>query len=204
MEKDFEKYQSELGEKIPKVVFKRLYDLNLEKIPEKNCKRSPDYKVLDKEGVIIAHCEVKSCVDSTPSRTFNPIIFDDKTLLEISEKGEKSNQNYFSKLMKHHQKAVKQLDDYQKLPTLLIFVSFDMTDSRDMDKMLQEYAELYSSSPMADVYILLKVHQKDMPSENFDLYEIGIIHNDTDQGKNFVSKYMSEPHLWPLFFSIKM
>ena len=101
------------------------------------------------------------------------------------------DRNHRSKLRKHHSKAISQLAGYSDLPTMVIFVSFDMTDYIDMGQVLQEHHDLFPEHPMADCYMLIKIHQNISPSKEFDVREtVKIMHN-TEKGKDFAEKYLS-------------
>ncbi len=183
-----EKYRSELGELVPKIVLKQLSNLELEKVKEERKNKTPDYEIKNQEGIIVAICEVKSLVD-----TLNPLDFnlnDSQKLKVLSDKSDKRNRNHRSKLQKHHDSAMLQLRDRVDLLRVVVFVSFDMTDCIDMRIMLAEHKEIYPLSLMADLYILMKVHQSRIPSESFEITETIMTLYNSNKGKCFAEKYL--------------
>jgi hypothetical protein len=185
MEK-IEKYQSELGEKAIKIVLERWYALKLKKVSEQKNLKTPDYEITDAAGVVVAACEVKSCVDANVP-VYNP----DVSIEELSEISKKRDRNHRSKLQRHHAKAISQLKAYRTLPTLIIFVSFDMTDHIDMDIILQEYELLHPLAPMADLYLLLKIYQHVIPSDQFVIEDTPQLRYSTELGESLGRKYLS-------------
>lgn len=192
-------YQSKLGEEAVKLFIERCWNLELKKIPERKGKKTPDYEIKDNEGNIIAICEVKSCTDSSVVDSGNSKIF------ELSQKAERS---HTSKLEKHNSKAMSQLVNYSNFPIIIIFVSFDMTDSIDMSNMLQQHKSLYPNSKIADVYLLFKVHQNLIPSSTFEINQTPMFKYDNSHGKDFLDKYFSlekaleNKAILPLIFNI--
>lgn len=198
--KKLEEYQSLLGERAAKIVLENLYNLRLDKIPKKKGQKTPDYELIDSQkNIAIAVCEVKSTVDvinpTDAGKTLNH-----ESLSTISKARDR---NHRGKLMQHHGKAISQFVEYPNAPTVVIFVSFDMTDPVDMARVLQEYKDLYSGSKMADTYILMKVDQPIIPANSFDLKEMQLRHI-SETGKEFGQKYLSssEGRLLPITFRL--
>jgi hypothetical protein len=203
MEK-LEQYQSELGEKAIKIVLERWYALTLKKVSEVKDTRTPDYEVLNSAGEVIAICEVKSCVDANVP-TYNS----ETSYEELAAISKKRDRNHRSKLERHHGKAMSQLVNHQGLPTLVVFVSFDMTDGMDMAMFLQDYEELYSSVEMADLYLLIRIHQDIIPSDTFSVKYTAQLMHTTKAGEDFGHQYLSLGEAWknggilPATFSVK-
>jgi hypothetical protein len=186
---NIEIYQSDLGEKAVKIFIKRCWELELEKITKKKDQKTPDFEIKDSNENIIAIGEVKSCVDSSTAQSFKSMLnISQDDLYEISKKADK---NHRSKLEKHNNKAISQLVNYSNFISIIFFVSFDMTDYIDMDIMLQEQKKLYPFSPIADIYVLFKVHQSIIPSEIFEIKETPQFRYDNKKGKDFLDKYLS-------------
>lgn len=181
-----EQYQSELGEKAAKIVLEKMHGFRMEKVPEKKGKKSYDYIIKDHSRGVIAVCEVKSLVDTTRPIDFATDLSSEKE----AELSKARDRNHRSKLMRHHDKAVSQLDG-SGVPTLVIFVSFDMTDYIDMGQVLQDYKELYPASPMADFYFLMKIYQGIIPSNTFDIKYTPMILWNTNVGRECAEKYFS-------------
>lgn len=199
-----EKYQSELGEKAIKIVLESWYALTLRKVPRAKGVKTPDYEILNKAKEVIAIGEVKSLVDANVP-TYNPATsYEDD--VEISKKRDK---NHRSKLQTHHGKAMSQLANRRDLPTLVIFTSFDMTDDIDMDMVLQDYQTLYPSAPMADLYLLIRIHQGVIPSDTFEIRYTAQLRHSTKLGDDFGHRYLSLGEAWksggvlPATFHIK-
>lgn len=184
--REIEIYQSELGEKALKIVLEHWYALKLEQVPKIKNRETPDYKIIDGAGDIIAVCEVKSCVDANV-QTYNPTMSRE----ELAEVSKKKDRNHRSKLQRHHSKAMAQLVGYHTLPTLVVFVSFDMTDHIDMDIFLQDHQTLYPSAAMADLYLLLKIHQDIIPSDKFEIRYMIQLRHSTKLGENFGHRHLS-------------
>ncbi|MDO8515651.1 MAG: hypothetical protein Q7S28_00175 [bacterium] len=182
--KQLETLQSELGEKVPKIVLGKFYNLTLVKIPLAKNRKTPDYKIFNNTE-LIAISEVKSCVSIIGPADINL----ETSYEEIAEISKKRDKNHRSKLGKHHDKALSQLPNDQNLPTVIIFVSFDMTDYIDMGMMLQDHKETYPSASMADVYVLIKIHQGIIPSNNFEIKETIRVMYNTEAGRYFSEKY---------------
>ncbi len=188
--KSIEEYQSTLGELVPKKVFETLFRLNLEKIAENSGQSTPDYSVIDESGNIIAICEVKSLVQ-TSSQTDSSLGTSLKELERSAELSKKRDKNHRDKVRRHHPTAMSQLLPHSNLPTILIFVSFDMTDHIDMLQVLGEHKELHPDAFMADLYILVKVHQNILPSNEFEVKETINTAFNTECGEAFSKKYLS-------------
>ena len=188
---NLEKYQSELGEKAIKIVLESWYALTLRKMPETKGIKTPDYEILNGVGEVIAIGEVKSLVDANVP-TFNPAT-SYKELTEISKNRDK---NHRSKLQRHHGKAMSQLSNHCDLPTLIIFASFDMTDDIDMDIVLQEHQVLYPSAAMADLYLLIRIHQSVIPSDTFEIRYTAQLRHSTKLGDEFGHRYFSLNEAW--------
>ncbi len=189
---NIDEYQSELGERATKIVFESFYNLRLRKVPKKKGQRTPDYEIIDEDGNTVAVSEVKSFVDIIgPTDPKKKIDYE-----KFAEISKARDRNHRSKLRKQHGKALSQLAGYTNIPTLVIFVSFDMTDYIDMAQVLQEHKDLYPDSKMADAYILMKVHQGIIPSNTFDIKEmIRLMHNN-EIGENFGHEYLSLNEAW--------
>lgn len=179
-------YQSKLGEKAVKILFETFYNLQLIKISEIKGKKTPDYKVINKKGDIVANTEVKTCVDITKPCEDNLDITQEK-FLEILKKEDRDHRG---KLSNHHTKALSQLKEYIDLPTMIVFISFDMTDYIDMDMVLEEHKKLYPFSPMADIYVIVKVNHNITPSNAFEIKEAIRFMYNTDKGKDFLGVNM--------------
>ena len=185
-EDEYRKYRSNLGELATKAVLERLSDLWLEKIPEKKNDITPDFRVL-KEAIPVATCEVKSLVDPlfSSSSDFN---FGTQ---EWNDLMKKKDANHRSKLRKKLGEGINQLKKYKGSVTVICFVSFDMTDYIDMGQVLQEHLELHPGDWIPDVFILMKVHQNIIPSNNFEIEDtIRLMHN-SKQGEEFGTKYLA-------------
>ena len=183
----YEKYQSDIGEKVPKIILNVFYDLNLEKIKEDKKHGNPDYRVLDSEGNLIAVCEVKSLTERMNGDMDFSIDMDMETMREVMQKKDKSHR---SKLRNHHSKAVRQVLVYSSI-SIVFFVSFDMTDHIDMLTVLNEYKMLYPNAPMADLYILAKVYLNRIPTTEFQITQTIVTAHNTDKGREFAEKYLS-------------
>ena len=183
---NIEQYQGELGEKAIKVILERWYAISLRKLPKIKGIKTPDYAFADSAGNVIAIGEVKSCVDA------NIPVYDPNASQEnIAEASKKRDRNHRSKLENHHGKAISQLAQYTDLPTLIIFASFDMTDGMDMAMVLQSYQELYPSAPMADLYLLIRIHQSVIPSDIFEITHTAQLMHTTKMGDEFGHQYLS-------------
>jgi hypothetical protein len=180
-------YQSELGEKAAKLLLEHLYSLQLQKIPKIKGKETPDYEILSMKGEVVAVAEVKTCVDTIHPHDNDPSL----TPEELSEISKKRDRNHRSKLRKHHDKALSQLRGRGDLPTMVIFISFDMTDHIDMDMVLQEHTELYPETALADLYLLIKIHQEIVRSDNFEVNQTAQLRHSNDKGRAFGENKMS-------------
>lgn len=177
-------YKSELGEAVPKIVLNKLFHLELKKIPKKKGKRTPDYKIEDNEGNVLAVCEIKSLIDS-------PDEFDAE--LSYEEEGlrsRKRDRNHRTKIRRGLGEALNQLKNYSDSVTLVIFISFDMTDYIDLQQVLND-KETFPSSFEADAYMLIKAHQSLVPSQEFKVKETSHILFNLGKGQIFAEKYMS-------------
>jgi hypothetical protein len=186
-----EAYQSELGEKAIKIVIEQWYALKLRKVPQVKGLKTPDYEILTLGGKVIAMGEVKSCVDANVP-VFDPVASHE----EVAQNSTRRDRNHRSKLEKHHGKAISQLANHRGLPTIVIFVSFDMTDGMDMAMVLQEHQTLYPSAPMADLYLLVKIHQSVMPSDTFEITNTAQLMHTTKLGEDFGHQYLSLSEAW--------
>ncbi len=182
-----EKYQNDLGEKIPLTVFDVFYRLKLEKIPESLDNLSPDYAVRDESGVLIARCEVKSLIDVIGPADLSI----DMDHAAMAEKMRRLDRNHRSKLRGHHEKAISQLTKYSDLPTIVFFVSFDMTDHIDLLMMLQDNREIFPEAERADLYILMKVYLGTIPTGEFQITQSALVADNTERGTEFANKYLS-------------
>ena len=153
--------------------------------------RTPDYEVLNRAGGVIAICEVKSCVDANVPN-YNP----KSSYEELAEISKKRDRSHRSKLERHHGKAMSQLINHKSLPTLIVFVSFDMTDEIDMAIFLQNYEKLYSATEMADLYLLIKIHQDIIPSDIFSVKYMAQLMHTTKVGEDFGYRYLSLEEAW--------
>lgn len=187
MKIDFEKYQSDLGQEGVKIVLETLFCLKMSKIQERKDKKTPDYEILDENGNTIGYCEVKSFTNigelSNPEEGLN--------LEKFTEISIKRDKNHRSKISKHNGKAMQQLAFNSSLPNIVIFVSFDMTDHIDMDNVFQFQKEIYPNNSLADVYVMMKVHQSIMPSDTFEIKQAIQFRYSTQLGKDFVDTHLS-------------
>jgi len=183
---DIEKYQSQLGENAIKIIIERWFALTLRKVPERKGVRTPDYEIFDAKGELIAICEVKSCVDANVP-TYDP----GQSYEELSEISRKKDRNHRSKVEAHHRKAISQIANHRNLPTLMAFMSFDMTDYIDLANVLEDSLTVFPDDPLADLYLLIKVHQDVVPSDVFTITTTPQLLYSNERGELFGHQYLS-------------
>jgi hypothetical protein len=181
MNESYIKYQSELGEKAVKAVFKTFYNLELKKIPEDNNEKTPDFEVLDQDESLIAICEVKSLVDTANIHSNESTLsLEEQTRLSIHR-----DRNHRSKIEKHYNNSIEKFDKYTSIPKIVAFVSFDMTDHIDLDNKLNEYLKLYPDANDADICLIFKPYQSRIPLDTFELKQDIHVRYYTNKGKEF-------------------
>ena len=186
-DESYEQYRSRIGEEAAKIVLQDLGGLILEKLAEKKNQRNPDYVIKDTDENRIAVCEVKALVDllTTGSSAEGLTHEEERELMK------KRDANHRSKLRRQLGQAIKQLADHKDVPTVVCFVSFDMTDYIDMGQVLQDHIDLHPTDPIPDSFILMKIHQDVVPSATFKVTDTVRVMFNSEAGRIFGEKYLN-------------
>lgn len=108
-----------------------------------------------------------------------------KYCLKNEESSKRHEKNHYSKIQKHFDKAMKQLSGYRN-SKILGFVSFDMTDFKDLKDFLEGQYKLGINTEFPDLCILVKAHELIYRSGKFTLKQFRVMEF-TEQGKKLMN-----------------
>lgn len=192
-----ERYKKSKGEEIIEDILKKGFGLKLVKIPQSK-NESPDFFVI-KDDQRVAVMEVKDIDDP-----LHHYLLSEATREEEMKNAERIEKSYRSRILEKDGKGSKQLLRYKfsKLPLILVFVSFDMTDFYDLKSYLNECVQLKYSLEV-DLYIWLNVHEPIWGSKNFEINK-GAVKSLTLQGDSFMKDFLSSIKLLHLPLKISL